>query len=282
MSKTIGPTARAILACLLTLQCLLGGIAVAEQKIQMFELNHRLPEELLPALQPLLGADVLISRIGNKLVIKAERLKLAEIAETIEQLDQPVRRLMIEFREIGLDDGSRSAVGVSGRIELGDQTEIGLGPDRGEGLRLSGHHARTRGRNDITQRVQTIEGQPAYLVTGESIPIRQSSIYRDGRRVYRENYTDYRDATVGFSVRPRVQGQRVVLDINRHAQRLEADGRVFSLQNAGSRVQGALGEWIDFGGVRDQAELSGEGIAFRARTSGVNDRRYQIRVTALD
>lgn len=271
-------------ACLLSLLCLFSGTALAEQKIQLFELSHRLPEEVLPALQPLLGPDVLVSRIGNKLVVKAERMRLVEIANTIEQLDQPARRLMIEFREVAFDRDSRSAIGLSGRAKLGDRAEIGLGRDRdqGQGLRLGGHRARTESRDDITQRVQTVEGQPAYLLTGESFPIHQSSTYTDGQHSFQQHHTDYRDATIGFYVRPRVQGEQVVVDITRHAQRLGPDGRVFSLQDAGSRVRGELGEWIDFGGVRRQAELSGQGIVYRARTTGRNDRQYQLRVTALD
>ena len=280
-----GPRSRstlvAILACLLSLHCLLGGIALAEQKIQLFELRHRLPEEVLPALQPLLGPNVVVSRIGNKLVVKAERMQLFEIAATIDQLDQAARRLMIEFREVAVESDSRSAIGLSGRAGLGDRAEIGLGRDRREGLRLGGRQARTESRDDITQRVQTMEGRPAYLLIGKSFPIRQSSSYSDGQRTYQQHHTDYRDATIGFYVRPRVQGDQVVLDITRHAQRLGPDGRTFSRQDAGSRVRGGLGEWIDFGGVRRHAELSGQGIAYRAQTTGKNDRQYQIRVTAL-
>jgi hypothetical protein len=271
-----------ILACVVALHCLLSGAALAEQKIQLFELRHRLPEEVLPALRPLLGPDVVVSRIGNKLVIKADRLKLAEIAETVRQLDQPARRLMIEFREVSLDSDSSSSIGLSGRAKLGDRAEIGVGRDRHEGLRLGGHQARTTSRDDITQRVQTIEGRPAYLSTGRSYPIHQSSTYSDGQRTFQQHHTDYRDATIGFYVRPQVQGDHVVLDITRHAQRLGPDGRAFSLQDAGSRVRGELGEWIDFGGVRQQAELTGRGIAYRAQTAGKNDRQYQIRVTALN
>jgi hypothetical protein len=209
-------------------------------------------------------------------------MKLAEIAETIQQLDQPVRRLMIEFREVALDRDSRSEFGLSGRAKLGDRAEVGLGRDRREGLRLGGHQARTESRDDITQRVQTIEGRPAYLLTGKSFPIHQSSTYSDGHQTFQQHHTDYRDATIGFYVRPRVQGDQVVLDITRHAQRLGRDGRAFSLQDAGSRVRGELGEWIDFGGVRQQAELTGQGIVYRAQTTGKNDRQYQIRVTALN
>ncbi len=258
------------------------GVANASQKIQVFELRHRMPEEMLPALQPLLGPDVVMSRIGNKLVVKAERLQLAEIASTIARLDRPARRLMIEFREVALESGAQSSIEASGRIDITDQADIALGRDRRKGVHLDGRHAQTQGRNAIVQRVQTIEGRPAYLLTGESIPIQHSSSYSDGRRTYRERHTEYRDATVGFYVRPQVQDDRVLLDITRHAQRLAPDGRAFTRQDAGSRVQGQIGEWIEFGGVQRDAHLSNQGIAYSVQTTGKNDRRYQIRVTELD
>lgn len=256
--------------------------AGAAQEIRLFELQHRIPAELIPALRPLLDRDVVMSPIGNKLVVKADRLKLAEIAETIDRLDQPLRRLMIEFREVALDTSDESGIGASGRIGLGDRAAVGLGKDRREGLRLGGYQARTRGSDDILQRVQTTEGRPAYLHTGQSIPISQISTYDDGQRVYRQHRTDYRDATIGFYVRPHVQGGRVILDVTRHAQRLRGDGRVFQLQDAGSRVQGELGEWIDFGGVDHQVRRNDRGIAYSVQTRSHNDRQYQIRVTELE
>jgi type II secretory pathway component GspD/PulD (secretin) len=267
----------------LILSLLLIGTGHATQKIQLFELQHRLPEELMPALRPLLGNDVVMSRIGNKLVVKAERLKLAEIGEAIERLDQPARRLMIEFREVALDVATDQAIGLRGRLSIDDGTEIGAGGAHRDRPRLGARQARTRGRDDITQRVQTLEGRPAYLATGESIPITQTATFTDGRRRYRELSTEYRDATIGFHVRPQVLGDdRVVIDVSRHAQRLGPDGRVFRLQDTGTRIQGPLGQWLEVGGVQQQGQLSERGIAYSVQTTGDRDRRYQIRVTELD
>ena len=71
----------------------------------------------------------------------------------------------------------------------------------------------------------------------------------DRKRVDIGAAVEYHDVTSGFSVTPRINGDRVVLQIDQQSQKL-AGGAVQS-QSLGTEVSGALGEWIELGGVTE-------------------------------
>src|SRR5690606_36428064 len=103
--------------------------------------------------------------------------------------------------------------------------------------------------NSHTYTVQTLEGEPAFIRAGQSVPVpsRNTVITRNG--VIVQNSTQYQDAGSGFYVVPRLSGDRVSLMV---APRLSevGPGRVptIDVQDVQTTVSGRLGEWLDIGG----------------------------------
>ena len=84
----------------------------------------------------------------------------------------------------------------------------------------------------------------------------------------------YRDIGSGFYATPRVNGQRVTLEISQQAENFEPGyGRgAVSSQRLATTVSGQLGEWIELGGSGRQA-AGQQGGAFSVGTSDARDNR---------
>ena len=121
------------------------------------------------------------------------------------------------------------------------------------------------------QMVQTVEGGQAFIQVGRSLPIpmRQVVIGPGGAVVY-ESYV-YQDVGRGFYAVPRLNGNRVTLDISQQSASQGGYGRINN-QRLSTTVSGRLGEWIELGGSGRQAS-GNQGGALSLSTSEARDNR---------
>ena len=85
------------------------------------------------------------------------------------------------------------------------------GNDADAQLRFQG--IQTRGRSDSLQQVQALDGRPALIRAGQSIPVYQAQQYVGPWGVGHGYQMQYRDATQGFYAVPRVHGRQVTVEI---------------------------------------------------------------------
>lgn len=203
------------------------GFAVrADYPLQIVELRSSLPEEILPVIQPLLGPGESASSARNVLLLRVAPEHSEELRQVIDRLDRPARRLLITVGR-----GADYAV-----------------DDRWGGGRVS---------EDGGQRIQTLEGRPAFIHVGRSIAVPERTTIIRGDTLITQRTTDYRDALQGIYVVPRVVGDQVTLEIHqRHDQPGMRRGDI-QLQRADSVVSGRLGEWIGLGGVSGEVREGG-------------------------
>ena len=119
------------------------------------------------------------------------------------------------------------------------------------------------------QMVQTVEGGRAFIQVGRSLPLplRQAVIGPGG--VVVEESVVYRDVGSGFFAVPRVNGDRVTLEISQQAESFSPAARgAIESQRLTTTVTGRLGEWIQLGGVSRQASGGGIGTFGAASASG--------------
>ena len=90
----------------------------------------------------------------------------------------------------------------------------------------------------------------------------------------------YRDGTTGFSVVPRLSGERVTLEINPQRDTLGAGGAV-NVQRVTSTVSGRLGEWMELGGIGQDMNAQSSGILSSAQGSRQDNRRVWVKVDEL-
>jgi hypothetical protein len=275
----------------------LAGSAVAQTVVEVIQLRYRQADQVIPVLQPLLGREASISNFQNQLVIRATAAELAQIKGVLASIDTPPRRLLITVRQDSDVSGSRREAELSGSIG-NDQARVtvpGSGSREGGNVILRDGDDRLRARvvdstqagsERIGQTVQVLEGYTAFIRAGESRPVRNRQVVRsmvNGQWVDRViETTDYRDATTGFNVRPRLQGDRVTLDIDPQRETFDDQRRgAVNVQRVATTVSGRLGEWISLGGIGEERSDDRSGILSTRSVRSSDQRGVQVKVEIL-
>ena len=281
----------------LLLMVLLAGPALAQTTVEVILLKYRQADQVIPVLQPLLGREASISNFQNQLVIRATPSELAQVKRVLAGIDTPPRRLLITVRQDADVSGSRREAEVSGSIGNNNArvTVPGSGSREGGNVVLRDGDDRLRARvvdssqaggERTAQTVQVLEGYSAFIRAGESQPVRYRQVVRtmvNGQWVDRVvETTDYREATTGFNVRPRLQGEMVTLDIDPQRETFDEQRRgAVNVQRVSTTVSGRLGEWMDLGGISEERSNDSSGILSTRSVRSSDRRGVQVKVELL-
>jgi len=258
------------------------GIQAADQELVTIELSHRLAEEMVPLIQPLLDPDEAVIPNHSLLIVRANPAKIAEIQTLLGQLDRRQHRLMVTVAQ-----GSGLSLAVL-NARAGLQAQID--PRRPGGVQLSGrgHIYQTESRNvsDQTQRVQTLDGQPAIIRFGQEIPLPSQGIVGYGYHgpiIMVNPGIEYRQASTGFAVTPRVSGTDVIIEAAPWSDRISREGGGFiDTQGARTTIKATLGEWVEIGGQVETHSQSQGGILTHGYSTRTEANKIFIRVDDLD
>ena len=264
---------------------LLGTPVLADYPIEVIELKSRPLDEILPVIEPFVGADATVSGMGNYLVIKAPPARVKEIRQLLVTLDRPPRRLLISVGKQADMTQSSSGYRANANIKAGDSRFSINSP--GYPVDSSRAHVRIhdntlQGARTSRHRVQALEGRPAYINSGLRIPLRTTGRYYDQGVPYQHHGTQLQDVTSGFYVVPRLNGDEVTLEIMQHDDRPGQRRGAINTQSAGTVVRGRLGEWVELGGVEtsNNSQEGGPGQSVNSRAGDVQG--IQVRVECLD
>lgn len=238
------------------------GVAAAQQ-MEIIELRSKSVDEVLPALLPLVEPGGTLTGMNNQLFLKASPKNRDEIKRALAAIDKPARRLIIRVSQNRqAEDGARGAE-ASGQVVLGSTRRSNVEARVWDTRSVRGESA--------AQMVQTVEGGQAFIQVGRSlaIPMRQV-VVGPGGAVVNETYV-YQDVGRGFYAVPRVNGQRVTLDISQQSASQGGYGSI-NQQRLSTTVSGRLGEWIELGGSGRQAS-GNQGGALNLSTSDARDHR---------
>lgn len=247
----------------------------AAESVEIVPLHHRSAESLLPVLRPLVGADAAVTGLGDRLVVRANESDLATILRVVAELDRAPRRLMITVRQDV--DGAV----FDRREELAAAYRTAPDGEAG-GASAYALHTRSAATEHGEQRVQALEGEPAFIAAGQSVPVAERNVYLGPGVPVVQDTVRYRDLSNGFYVVPQLAGDRVTLRISPHRERLDpsGSGRI-ERGGADTIVSGRLGEWLEIGGS-DADYRAGAGA--RAAHTRVHERTLHtihVRVDAL-
>jgi type II secretory pathway component GspD/PulD (secretin) len=261
-----------------------GSAAAEELTLEIIGLQHTLANEILPLIESLVDPGGTATGMGDQLIIKATPANLAEIKLVVATFDRPPKTLRITVRQDVAAHSQIQEDAVSGRLYAGDFSgripdpgihdgaSVGVRDRNGNTVRYRSLSTRSAEDSRNTHFVTTLEGRPALIQTGKSIPYPYQSGYYDRYGAVINEGIEYRDLNSGFYVTPRVHGKQVTLDIAPQLEREDPRGRgVIDTRYTSTTISGRLGEWIPLGGV-NQAD-SGEDSALLART-----RRYGAEV----
>lgn len=254
--------------------------APARAELEVIPLRHRTVEQVLPAVQPFVERGGAIQGVNGQIIVRASPANIAEIQRLVATLDTPIRRLLISVRQDAAGAERSAGVGVSGNVS-GSSGSATVGRPSGPNRVEVGVGALERSADErITQQVQAVEGSPAFISAGSSIPVTTTTRGPGGTVT---TTTTFQNIDTGFQVVPRLAGDRVFLDI---LPQRATPGRFgpgsADVQRIATTVSGRLGEWIPLGGVGTESSAQASGIGSRtaagaATASGVWVRVEEIR-----
>jgi len=264
------------LAVLLLL--LLSMMAVAEPlEVATIRIMGQPAAALVETVRPLLGRDGSVSAYQDKLIVRGSAAQIDQVRSLISDIDRPPRRLLIEVRQAGSQSISTRGIGYAvdtgnvrlGRVPPGGTAQLGYGD------------IQTRGRDDSLHQVQVIDGRPALIRTGQSVPVYQVHQQVYGNDIVQGFEVQYRDTANGFVALPRVHGDQVTIEIYQQNESAASNGR-FDAQQASSVLRGDLGQWMTLGSIGGQDFGNRDDLGLHVQTHRSQDRQIELRVIAVD
>ena len=271
----------------LALMLFAGTLAAAG--LEVIPLKYQSAEEVIPIIRPILGNDGVVTGTGYKLIVRAPAHRVEEIRNLLAEIDRPLQQLIISVRQ-----GQEAAIqsqrsNVAGSVG-GDNGRIVFGrPDRAPGgLSVNAYNSddfvqgQLSGRDDsyqdnISQQVRTISGQPAFISVGRSLPVPEQQVIIQGNRVITTGTTGYYDTRTGFYVTPRLNGDRVTLEI--YTQRDTPRRYDIDTSAISTVVSGRLGDWIPLGGTSETSNHSGSRMYSKGNRQMSDLRDISVKVT---
>jgi type II secretory pathway component GspD/PulD (secretin) len=270
------------------------GAQAQQTVLEVIPLRHRTVPEVVPIIQPMLAREGSVCGFQGQLVVRTTPANLEEIKRILARLDTAPRQLLVTVREDAEAGSSRSAAEMSGSVggEHGRVTIPGGRDSRGgnvvlrdgdDNVRLHALEGSGSRRDSGAQSVRVMEGREAFLRIGQSVPVRERQVQRSvvGGRVVEQvvESVQYREATSGVYVLPRVSGDRVTLEISAQRESFSRPvERGASVQNVVTTVSGRLGEWMEIGGATREGSARQSVLLGRTATSTRDFGRVLIKV----
>lgn len=279
---------RALLAVLL-LAAAACAQAQEDMLMEVIPLRHALVSDVVPVLEPLVAPGGTVTGMNNQLIIKSTPANIEQLKAVLASIDRAPRQLRITVRQDVADslEARQDAISATGRVgdvraRLPDAghggATVGIGSEDGS---VQYRTNSTRGSSDSynSHFVTALEGQPAWIQTGESLPVPTRDVYVGPGGTSVQDSIQYQDANRGFYVVPRVSGSQVTLDIAPQLDRFDRRGEyTIDRQQAQTQVSGRLGEWIRVGGSNEGFERADNVNLTSTRQRGGETRGIWVRV----
>jgi len=248
--------------------------------------------ELAAVLRPLVPPPGSVSGFADKLIIKTTPANLAELKGVLASLDKAPANLLVSVRysldaEIRRDlsaaharlrTGSMSASVGRPRAAGGATLDVQRG-DVTAGVRVE-RSVSTRQGNE-TQTLRVLEGKEAFIRDGESVPVGERSVVVTGAGVAVSEGVRYEEYGSGFFVKPRLNGDRVTLDIRPNRRRRRGDSSA-AVHEASTTVSAVLGEWLELGGLDTTASTASGRIGASRTVTTRRDGAIYLKVERID
>lgn len=260
--------------------------------IHVITLKHRTAQELIPVIRPLLDPTDAVSAIDYRLLVRTSPKRLADVERVVQQLDVAQRNLTLTVRQGSQAENRGTSQGLSGEVDVGQHGRVTLprstADDRGAVIEHQRGDARLRyqtrtergsASDNRTQTLRVQDGKAAYIRLGQSVPHVKRIIALSGRQLAVVQGVEYQNVVTGFEVLPRVQGDRVQLEITPRLSSLaDPAAGLANFQELRTTVNVRLGEWIDLGGISGAGENVRRAIVESATAGDTEQRSVWLKV----
>ena len=254
---------------------LLSSLGWAQETIlEVIPLFNRPASEIQPLLEPLLENSDRVIADGSSLIVRTTADRIEQINALVSHLDTAASNLVITVLQSRYSTADELNAAARARVQIATDE-----PSQFSG-RIVGHVYQTQGQNinEKGQTIKTLEGNTAYIKTGNIHPVENVSI---NSPVYGypsvSTDTEFIEASTGFAVTPRLAGDQVILEVSPWSDTMNGQGQL-ETQGAHSTLSINLGEWIELGGVNETNDSSGYGTLSRTRQTRKNQLHILIKV----
>jgi hypothetical protein len=271
---------------------MLATVVLADYPLKIIPLKHRSAEELIPVIRPMLGAGENVGGMQYQLFVRASDKGLRDIELLLAELDRARKNLKITLQQDVARNSGAISQGISGegragdvrvivpsRRESGGRGGLVIGGTQEDSLRYKITRSTGSSQDNNSQFINVLEGAPAFIRVGQSLPYAQRFLVFAGNRVVYGQDTQFLNVTTGFDVLPRLNGDRVELEI---APRLSFVGnggiQDVRFQELRTTVSVKLGEWVELGGVISGRDEVSRAIFETASTQSGERRTVRFKV----
>jgi hypothetical protein len=226
-------------------------ITSAETEFKIFTLQHRFASDLLPIVDTMVGADGTANGIDNQLIIRAQSERMREIEAMVSQMDAARVNRKITVSTSNTLQSQRDRVEASGKVKMGN---VIVGNDRRAKPNSGNIDIESSANNtqrNSNQFINVLDGERAFIRVGQIVPFTQEWVSITRRYVQVDRFTDWREVTTGFAVRPRTLGNEVELEITPRIARMNNQGFI-DFEELTTVIRTPLGSWVDIGGTMQQ------------------------------
>lgn len=236
---------------LVLILCLFSFSAAAETEFKIITLQHRFANDLLPIIEPMVGAEGTATGMDNQLILRASPERMREIEATVAKLDAAKANRKITVNTSNSVQTRQERTEASGKVKVGKVT---VGNDR-RAPPNSGNVDITRNTRNTQQNssqfINVLDGERAFIRVGHIVPFTQEWVTITRRYVQIERTTDWQEISTGFAVRPRTVGNQVELAVTPRIARLNQQGFI-DFEELTTTLRVTLGDWVDIGATMQQ------------------------------
>jgi type II secretory pathway component HofQ len=270
----------------------------AESSVRVFH-TQQTAQTILSTIAPLYGKTVKFTARNNTLIVKAPGPVLMEIEQLINEIDIPLRNLLIEVTSTQDNINNLQENGLTGRVQLGDRSVITNKTPKQNRPDMSIRYGKngsiiktTHTRRSISQnspdhfKITALEGKWSFIQTGQKVPYYSANQYNknhnNNKYFPRQNSVQLVDVTSGFEVYPVVNGEQVLLKIRPHNNSMnqEYPDRI-NTRSMNTTVTGKVGQWIYLGGTMNQNNEKSKTSGYSTRRKSSLDTTYKIKVSVI-
>ncbi|MDE1461569.1 secretin N-terminal domain-containing protein [Spartinivicinus poritis] len=241
------------------------------------EPRYQPAENLVETLRPLVAANGTVTTFNNVLIIKTTATNYQELTQLINQLDKPIKQLLISVRDNSRQTNTDRGFDTQARIKIGDTTISNTYPVPDKNRVIIRHGTLANQNNGIKQ-VRAVEGQPAFIQVGQQIPVKEHTRYGN----YHQSSTYYKNVTAGFYVTVRVSGNQAHIQLNSHNNRVNPQQqRTIDIQETNTAFTAPLGQWVNFGGITNNSQTNNKELLSRHYSTANQQAQYSIKIDTL-
>jgi len=241
-------------------------------------LQHKTPESIIPTIQPFLQSGETVGAAHNELILRLKKENISELKRLINKLDKPSHRLVIYINRDGKFKQHTKGYNINQELKVA----IGSGSQHNYQGKLKIYSTHQRSNDNNNQSIKVLDGHTAHISSGISEPISNIQIIQYGQHSHVSSNTEYREASNGFYVTPRLHNESVVLEIAPWSQQALTDNATPSFTRASSVIRGRLNTWIELSGINEHASQSSTGILSKHRKTTKNKQQIWLKVVDLD